>query len=103
MTRSLDWILAIGIVVATFGVASQAKAQTFYSTYYAPAPVTSYYAAGTTTYYGPYTSYYAPYTTYYAPYASYYAPAPAYYAPGYYGYGHYSPYSYGWRWRRWGW
>jgi hypothetical protein len=94
MTRLLSVVLAFGIGMATVAAAHEAQAQVVYSTYYAPAPVTSFYAPATTAYYAPattayyappVTSYYAPETTAYyaAPVTSYYAPVPvtAYYAP----------------------
>ena len=86
MTRLLSVVLAFGIGVATVAAAHDAKAQVLYSTYYAPAPVTTYYAPATTAYYAPATTaYYAPtVTSYYAPdTTAYYAPAPvtSYYAP----------------------
>jgi len=86
MTRLLSVALAFGIGVATLAAAHEARAQVVYQTYYAPAPVTTYYAP-TTTYYAPATTAYyaAPVTSYYAPAVTtaYYAPAPVttYYAP----------------------
>jgi len=99
------------IVAATsiFVFTQAADAQYLQTTsYYAPAPTTTYFAP-TTTYFAPTTAYYAPTTAYYAPTVAYYAPTvayyptSAYYAPttayyggsGYYGSGYYGSGYYG--------
>jgi hypothetical protein len=99
----MNRLLAIAVVVVALGWATNAQAQ-LYTTYYAPAPVTTYYAP-TTAYYAPapvvarapvvapVTTYYAPvayprpilggYRYRYAPVAAYPAVSTSFYYPGY--------------------
>jgi hypothetical protein len=102
MSRLFGVVLVSVCALATLGIGRPAAAQdiitSYYAptvstpivssypvttAYYAPAPVTSYYAPTVTSYYAPTTAYYAPTTAYYAPTTAYYAPVATPYVAGY--------------------